>query len=390
MYRYDYGYFAPTSDSVDGSTGDLTVAINVPPARADLDSYLQKLHRDINNEELGAFCSQDTFSEAFLTSARQRYSNITHDNMEPVFVAINLYNNEQILPNMATQLLALADRLGHDRIFISVYENGSKDKTREILQRFNETLNALNIAHRIITDSEPKPQHVHRIEFLAKVRNLAMEPLYSSKVKYGHVLFSNDVFFCMSDVLELIFQSRAQGSHLTCAQDYYELYGEPAFYDRWVSRDMLGHRLIDEPYKLSSDRITMEAQMRDRPFQVQCGWNGMALIDAKVFQDDSGVRFRRSVEGECSASECSLICNDMWRRGFNRLVTVPRVKLSYDLGVRNLLRRPASFPPDLPYNSPEVEKITFRPGPEKILCQPLNGIDTHDPDAPDEYINYMA
>ncbi|KAJ2461149.1 hypothetical protein GGI03_005107 [Coemansia sp. RSA 2337] len=135
--------------------------------------------------------------------------------MEPVFVAINLYNNEQILPNMATQLLALADRLGHDRIFISVYENGSKDKTREILHRFNETLNALKIAHRIITDSEPKPQHVHRIEYLAKICNFAMEPLYSSKVKYGHVLFSNDVFFCMSDILELIFQSRAQGSHLT-------------------------------------------------------------------------------------------------------------------------------------------------------------------------------
>ncbi|KAJ2070365.1 hypothetical protein GGH13_004074, partial [Coemansia sp. S155-1] len=250
--------------------------------------------------------------EAFVTSARQRYSNITHDNMEPVFVAINLYNNEQILPNMATQLLALADRLGHDRIFISVYENGSKDKTREILHRFNETLNALKIAHRIITDSEPKPQHVHRIEYLAKICNFAMEPLYSSKVKYGHVLFSNDVFFCMSDILELIFQSH-----------YYELYGEPAFYDRWVSRGMLGHRLIDEPYKLSSDRITMEAQMRDRPFQVQCGWNGMALIDAKVFQDDNGVRFRRSIEGECSASECSLICNDMWRKGFNRLVTVP-------------------------------------------------------------------
>ncbi|KAJ2094304.1 hypothetical protein GGI09_005479 [Coemansia sp. S100] len=277
--------------------------------------------------------------------------------MEPVFIAINLYNNEQILPNMATQLLALADRLGHDRIFISVYENGSKDKTREILHRFNETLNALNIAHRIITDSEPKPQHVHRIEYLAKVRNFAMEPLYNSKVKYGHVLFSNDVFFCI----------RVLKAHTS-----------------------------PEPKTITSCMENQHSttggclEMWDWPFQVQCGWNGMALIDAKVFQGDDGVRFRRGVEGECSASECSLICNDMWRKGFNRLVTVPRVKLSYDLRVRNLLRRPASFPADLPYNSPEVEKITFRPGPEKILCQPLNGIDTHDVDAPDQYINYMS
>ncbi|KAJ2878755.1 hypothetical protein H4R27_005668 [Coemansia aciculifera] len=110
----------------------------------------------------------------------------------------------------------------------------------------------------------------------------------------------------------------------------------------------------------------MAAQMRDRPFQVQCGWNGMVVIDAKVFRGDDGVRFRRSVEGECSASECSLICNDMWRKDFNRLVTVPRVKLTYEL---------------------RVQTISFRPGPKKILCHPLNGVDTINPDGPKVYVS---
>ena len=35
-------------------------------------------------------------------------------------------------------------------------------------------------------------------------------------------------------------------------------------------------------------------------------------------------------EGECSASECSLICNDYWEAGYGRILMVPRVKLAYD------------------------------------------------------------
>ncbi|KAJ2798578.1 hypothetical protein H4S07_005658, partial [Coemansia furcata] len=126
----------------------------------------------------------------------------------------------------------------------------------------------------------------------------------------------------------------------------------------------------------------MVAQMRDRPFQVQCCWNGISIIDAKVFGGDDGLRFRRSAEGECSASECSLFCNDMWKHGFNRVVMVPRVKLAYDIEMRDMLRKPLYFPADMPYNLPEVEKISFRSGPKKVLCRPLNGVDSHHPDGP--------
>ncbi|KAJ2385584.1 hypothetical protein H4S02_004256 [Coemansia sp. RSA 2611] len=241
---------------------------------------------------------------------------------------------------MAAQLLELADTLGHNRIFISIYENGSTDRTKEILRRFNETLNALGIAHKIVTDKTPKPKHIHRIEYLAKLRNYALEPLYSDGAKFGRVAFLNDVYFCQADLLELLFQSQTHGAHLTC-----EMWG--------------------------------------RPFQVQCCWNGMAVIDAKVFHGDDGLRFRRSTKDECSASECSLFCNDLWRKGFSRVIMVPRVKLSYDIPSRNMLRKPLYFPADLPYNSPEIEKISFRPGPEKVHCMPLNGINAIDPDGPD-------
>lgn len=47
----------------------------------------------------------------------------------------------------------------------------------------------------------------------------------------------------------------------------------------------------------------------------------------------------RIIEGECSASECSLICNDYWEAGYGRIMMVPRVKLAYD-HVRPLTSRP--------------------------------------------------
>ncbi|KAJ2827483.1 hypothetical protein FBU31_003160 [Coemansia sp. 'formosensis'] len=191
----------------------------------------------------------------------------------------------------------------------------------------------------------------------------------------------------MTYLLELLFQSHAQGAHLTCAEDYDKWYDGPGFYDTWVARDIKGEGFMKEVHRISKDDITMVAQMRDRPFQVQCCWNGISIIDAKVFGGDDGLRFRRSAEGECSASECSLFCNDMWKHGFNRIVMVPRVKLAYDIEMRDMLRKPLYFPADMPYNLPEVEKISFRSGPKKVLCRPLNGVDSHHPDGPATYVS---
>ncbi|KAJ2487209.1 hypothetical protein IWW37_005331 [Coemansia sp. RSA 2050] len=379
IYRLNYEYLSL-------STYGSPASANGQKVRSRFESYLHRIHHQVYKEDMQTFCSQETFSEGFIASRRQRYEEIVHGGTGPVFIAINLYNSEKILPSMAQQILALADTLGHNRVFISVYENGSKDRTKDILNRFNTTLNALGIAHKIRSEAAPRPKHIHRIEYLARVRNFALEPLYNSGTKYSKVLFLNDIFFCVADILELLFQSRAQSAHLACAEDFDMYNGGPGFYDTWVTRDMRGERFTKNMHKLTKDSISMVAQMRDRPFQVQCCWNGAALIDAQVFHGDNGLRFRRSVEGECSASECSLLCNDMWAKGFRRAIVVPRVKVSYDIQTRNTLRKPASFPADMPYNMPEAEKISFRSGPEKVICLPLNGIDAHHPDAPSVYV----
>lgn len=68
---------------------------------------------------------------------------------------------------------------------------------------------------------------------------------------------------------------------------------------------------------------------------MQSCWNGIAVMDPAPFYTPPHVKFRmaRITEGECSASECSLIANDYWEAGYGRILMVPRVKLAYD-GVR--------------------------------------------------------
>ncbi|KAJ2583931.1 hypothetical protein GGH95_000711 [Coemansia sp. RSA 1836] len=361
---------------------------NAMEMRAGFEAYLQKIHRRLHNEEdILTSCLPSKPNKAFTDSADRRYKNMTTTgNMEPIFIAANLHNSEKTLPNMIAQLLALADTLGHRRIFVSIYENGSNDQTKEILRRFNATLDALSIAHRIIADEAPRPEHVHRIEYMAKLRNLALEPLHSSDTQFGRVVFINDVYFCLSHLLELVFQSQIQKAHLTCGEDYDLWKGRPGFHDNWVTRDMGGNMpWKDIHWSIDYDK-SLVPQKRERPFQVQCCWNGIAVFDAQVFQGDDGIRFRRSAEGECSASECSLMCNDMWRKGFGRIAMVPRVKLAHGIKVRDMIRKPSYFPVDVPFADPAREKITFLPGPEKVFCRPLNGIDTHHPDGPGDYV----
>ncbi|KAJ2381351.1 hypothetical protein GGI23_007606 [Coemansia sp. RSA 2559] len=217
---------------------------------------------------------------------------------------------------------------------------------------------------------------------MAELRNRAMEPLYRSESEdFSKVVFVNDVFFCAPDVLELIYQAERQNAHMACAEDFVFKHGSLAFYDTWVARDMLGRAFKTRQRNIADDGGALAGQLHGRPFQVQCCWNGMAVIDARVFAGRKGIRFRRGANGECSASECSLLCNDMWGRGFGRLVVVPRVKVSYEMQTRDLLRMPLHSPRDLPFSDKQPEReIAFRPAPRSVYCHPLNKVGSAVPD----------
>ena len=63
-------------------------------------------------------------------------------------------------------------------------------------------------------------------------------------------------------------------------------------------------------------------------------WGGMISLNSRPFYE--GVRFRRSHQGndslknECEASECSLLCQDFWKRGYFRIAVDPLIRVFYN------------------------------------------------------------
>lgn len=105
------------------------------------------------------------------------------------------------------------------------------------------------------------------------------------------------------------------------------------FYDNWVARDINGTALENAPFENVFHHPESSERFQDHlPIQVQSCWNGIAVLDPAPMYAAPHIRFRmaRLAEGECSASECSLIGNDYWDAGYGRIIMVPRVKLAYD------------------------------------------------------------
>ncbi|PIA17328.1 hypothetical protein COEREDRAFT_92019 [Coemansia reversa NRRL 1564] len=217
---------------------------------------------------------------------------------------------------------------------------------------------------------------------MADLRNRALEPLYCDVGKYSRIIFLNDVIFCLPDLLELVHQSLTYQAHLTCAEDFEIHNGILEFYDTWVSRDLLGRAFKSRYQNIADDGTALIGQLHNRPFQVQCCWNGAAVLDANVFRGNNALRFRRSSPGECSASECSLLCNDLWEAGYQRALVVPRVKVAYNIKTRDLLRQPSNFPRDVPFHDQDPAKMIFKPGPATVYCNPLNSKGASVPEGP--------
>jgi len=260
------------------------------------------------------------------------------------FFAINLYNSFDVIPDLFATLFRTAAILGYQNVFVSIYENGSSDQTKALLRIFDALTRSVGMRVMIRTSMRTRGAFNHRIEYLAEVRNSAFVPLHELRENDGEtfdsIVFMNDILPCVDDLLELIYQSRLNNAGITCAADYmyHEEIASPVFYDNWVARDINGTALENAPFeRIFHHPISSSRFQRHLPVQVQSCWNGIAVLDPAPFYEKN-VRFRMAkiMDGECSASECSLICNDYWAAGYGRIMMVPRVKLAYD-SVRFLL-----------------------------------------------------
>nr|KIR83871.1 alpha-1,3-mannosyltransferase [Cryptococcus tetragattii IND107] len=367
------------------------------------------------------FGGSDSHSTMASITGNDRMDTIKRDlqaRQHKYFFAINLYNSFDVIPDIFATLFRAAAILGYHNVFVSIYENGSNDQTKALLKIFDALARTVGLRIIIRTSMRTRGLFNHRIEYLAEVRNAAMLPLHELRDNDGEVfdsvVFMNDILPCVDDLLELIWQSRRQNAGITCAADYmyHDDIGAPVFYDNWVARDINGTALENAPFEQIFHHTESNHRFqRHLPIQVQSCWNGIAVLDPTPFYEPPHVRFRMAnlAQGECSASECSLICNDYFNAGYGRIIMVPRVKLAYDRKVWDIIhpeRRnltairgykrigglpddPHSDPQDRSWYGPhdrlftpeETEELEFVPGPEYVWCWGWDG--AGDLDGPD-------
>lgn len=251
-----------------------------------------------------------------------------------VFIASLHWNSEEVLRAAWPEaLLGLVDSLGaasnNTNVFVSIYESGGWDGTKDLLRELDEKLASRNLLRRVVLDNTTHAdemnatnkhgwvtdsrgtRHRRRIPYLAGLRNTVLEPLREQKVKgivYDKVLFIEDIIFSSADAQTLLV-TRDGDYAAACALDASKA---PLLYDTFALRDSEGHTPLMLRWPFFRARKSRAAAIKGEPVPVCSCWNGMVAMDAAAFYD--GLQFRGlpdSLAAEhLEASECCLVHAD--------------------------------------------------------------------------------
>ena len=137
-----------------------------------------------------------------------------------VYIASIFWNSAYILhTSWNSAILDLAEKLGPDNIYISIYESGSWDESKQMLRQLQEVLITRGIRHRIVLDETTHEDDIahppaaegwvktprgktelRRTPYLARLRNKTLEPLAelaANGTTFDKVLFLNDIAFAV-------------------------------------------------------------------------------------------------------------------------------------------------------------------------------------------------
>ncbi|GIL83042.1 hypothetical protein Vretimale_8560 [Volvox reticuliferus] len=173
---------------------------------------------------------------------RERHGGQGPPDSPRILIAANLKDCEEIMPFWILEVLRLALLLQGDpvlqaiyapqmpatlqldlaakhvqRVGISVYESGSRDRTPLWLLVAAALWKAAGVPNAVVLNGtlirkdnvlEPatgKLLKQHRIQHLASLRNAALTPLYRNPGSFPYVMFLNDVFFCAPELVRLTY-----------------------------------------------------------------------------------------------------------------------------------------------------------------------------------------
>ncbi|KAJ5349685.1 hypothetical protein N7541_007412 [Penicillium brevicompactum] len=263
------------------------------------------------------------------------YSGRGNPRGEKVFIAASLYDSggELARGQWGEQLVDLIDLLGHDNVFLSIYENDSGDEGERALRELEEKVRC---PKSIVSEKHLDPKtlptvtipggsnRIKRIEYLAQVRNKALQPLTDlPDMKFDKLLYMNDILFHPIDTVQLLFSTNANEEGIAqyraaCAVDFDNPF---KFYDTYATRDLEGYSmgLPFYPWFTTSGKgeSRRDVLAGKDAVRVRSCWGGMVAFDAKYFQSGSPptspnpARFRSGHDLFWEASECCLIHADI-------------------------------------------------------------------------------
>ncbi|KAL2888562.1 glycosyltransferase family 69 protein [Ceratocystis lukuohia] len=274
---------------------------------------------------------------------------------ERIYIASMHWNDGPLIRNhWSNAVLQLADVLGPDNVYVSVYESGSWDDTKDALGELEAKLERLGVA-RSITRSyvthkdeiEAAPvgdgwintprnkRELRRIPFLAKLRNRTLrdlETLHKQGVHFDKILFLNDVVFTAEDALRLLDTNEGVFA-AACSLDFSK---PPQYYDTFALRDSDGkaHLMPTWPYfQSAASRNAM--LLNEAAVPVKSCWNGIVAMAAAPFLDASKpLRFRGIPDSlaiqHLEGSECCLIHADNPMSKEMGVFLNPQVRVAYN------------------------------------------------------------
>lgn len=175
------------------------------------------------------------------------------------FFALDLTQCVDLLPRLIGSIIEAIRFLGPENCALSIVEGNSDDGTPEVLAALRTHVEAMGTEYYFETSSV-NPKAGQRIEGLAALRNLALQPMLDDRRRYSGekttIVFLNDVAACMEDILELAYQRVHLEADMTCAMDWTYLGRDPTFYDVWISRTMSGEAFFNIPEDGSWDYVS--------------------------------------------------------------------------------------------------------------------------------------
>ncbi|CAF9937791.1 hypothetical protein IMSHALPRED_000546 [Imshaugia aleurites] len=284
---------------------------------------------------------------------------------QKIFIASIHWNNEPVLrSNWNQAVLGLVDYFGAENVYVSVYESGSWDDSKEALRALDNELGRKGVRRTVKLDEtthadelkQPATdgwiqtprgkKELRRIPYLSKLRNVALQPLNSlgNSTKFDKVLFLNDVVFTTEDVTTLI-ATRDGDYSAACSLDFAK---SPRYYDTFALRDSDGHEAVTSTFPYFRSKASRNAIISGHPVPVQSCWNGIVAFDAAPFYDPNHLQFRgvpdslalHHVEG----SECCLIHVDNPLTQSHGVWLNPNVRVGYSPEAYAAIKSASAWP----------------------------------------------